>query len=251
MTDDDVVPAHAKPIIMRPWSIVRIIAGLKDETRRLIKPQPVEAGVSFGGEPQYRFESPRYDNGDGVHYFHTGRHAAERLLIDKVSRYKNDDVLWVKERVNVAGVPCQDRSATTCVVYPATREVRHYDPDNPKADSTGHVWWTYESDDPRLAALRWRSPLYCPRIAGRLVLRVEFVRVERVQEITPTNEAREGCAGERYATLWDEINRKRGARWADNPWVFVYRFHPIAGHEPERKRQALALLNEQWKAAGK
>ena len=86
---------------------------------------------------------------------------------------------------------------------------------------------------------RYRHARFMPRWASRLTLRVTDVRVQRVQEISPSDAVAEGVFGDgRYATapplpypvatfaeLWDSINGKRpGCSWASNPWVWCVSF---------------------------
>lgn len=63
------------------------------------------------------------------------------------------------------------------------------------------------------------------------------VRPERLQDITDRDVAAEGyhlpthfgqSTHEWFYDQWNAINRKRGTRWADNPWVAAYRLKRIA-----------------------
>lgn len=80
----------------------------------------------------------------------------------------------------------------------------------------------------------WRSPIYMPRWASRLLLEVEEVAVERVQEIDEGGAAAEGVVGNRHRVPvdafrdgWDALNAKRGYSWEANPWVWVVRFRAL------------------------
>jgi len=85
---------------------------------------------------------------------------------------------------------------------------------------------------------RWRSSRYMPRWASRITLRVEEVRVERLQDITDADAIAEGaqCAGVpaaitnrgAFAKLWVKINGPDS--WDVNPWVWVVSFS-VAGGE--------------------
>lgn len=86
-------------------------------------------------------------------------------------------------------------------------------------------------------AWRWRSPIFMPRWASRITLRVESVRPERLQEITPVEVRAEGvqyrrdldpCTDAASACVawwegWDRLNGKR-APWDSNPFVWRIEF---------------------------
>src|SRR5262245_18766882 len=78
-------------IIFKGQLVRKILAGEKTQTRRLIKPQP------DASDGWVRWESPRYDNGDGVKYFHTDDASAKRLLLTACTYGIVGDRLWVRE----------------------------------------------------------------------------------------------------------------------------------------------------------
>jgi hypothetical protein len=91
----------------------------------------------------------------------------------------------------------------------------------------------------------WRPSIHMPRWASRILLEVKSVRVERVQEISPSDAISEGVACEceefgkcaitdsclgsvrEFMTLWNSINEKRGYGWEKNPWVWVVEFEVV------------------------
>lgn len=99
----------------------------------------------------------------------------------------------------------------------------------------GPQYW-YKATEERSAPL-WRSPMFMPRAASRILLEVVSVRVERVQEISEEDAKAEGvCAIEGqplgdyrqpYAILWDTVNFRRGFGWKANPWVWCIEFKRI------------------------
>lgn len=81
---------------------------------------------------------------------------------------------------------------------------------------------------------RWKSPFHMPRKFSRIDLEVTSVRAERVRQISCSDCVREGIQDavpllrERFAQLWDGINRIKGYPLDDNPWVWVVSFEVIA-----------------------
>lgn len=93
-----------------------------------------------------------------------------------------------------------------------------------------------------------RKPsLHLPKAWARIWLEVDAVRVERLQDITYEDAVAEGlqranrqwCANDEggscfqypqqaFADLWNGLARP-GARWADNPWVWVVEFRRASG----------------------
>lgn len=104
---------------------------------------------------------------------------------------------------------------------------------------------------------RWRSPLYMPRWASRILLALTSVRVERLQSITAADAAAEGmtCPScghpevdktcgycddfrdkhrrpplvEAYAKTWDAIHARGDPAhaWSASPWVWVLSFRRL------------------------
>lgn len=152
------------------------------------------------------------------------------------------DTLWVRETFGVVpeslGKPFDPKTGEGCrVLYRATDG----DP-----DPDGWENW------------KWTPSIYMRPWASRITLAVTEVRAERLHEITDEGAKAEGITVDEdqvmesfaaglpsghyrsaFARLWDEINGKRpGARWDDNPWVWVIKFEVLgtsgaAGKRPE------------------
>lgn len=98
----------------------------------------------------------------------------------------------------------------------------------------------------------WRPSIHMPKEAARIFLRVTDVRVERLQDITEEQCAREGCngvftgTGEHIGSGWevtpqDEFNKLWDSTikpvdralygWDANPWVWVIEFERVDNPE--------------------
>jgi hypothetical protein len=103
-------------------------------------------------------------------------------------------------------------------------------------DENGYHHW-----EPGKSPVKWRPSIFMPRWASRINLRVTGIRVERVQDITPSDYRAEGINlsydakmnslqvepmyKARWVTLWNAINATRpGCSWDANPWVWVVEF---------------------------
>lgn len=204
-----------KPIIFSAPMVQAILAGKKIQTRRVIKPQPdidQDGWVSIS-RPSIMFPS-------------LGAFLKQR------SPYHPGDILWVRETWQETDV-CHAGGG--------------YDL---------HTKFVYRADFQPEEGVRtpekWRSPIYMPKEAARIFLRVTGVGAERLQEISCDDAIAEGtiewiceehksgtyidnamrgaaCAKpERaFALLWDSLNAKRGYGWDKNPWVWVIEFRRL------------------------
>jgi hypothetical protein len=82
----------------------------------------------------------------------------------------------------------------------------------------------------------WRPSIHMPRWACRILLEVTDVRVERLQDITPSQCIAEGAfreedkalgRGQEAVTAFAELWRTTGGDWDANPWVWVVEFKRI------------------------
>lgn len=225
---------------MRPWREIRgvrqpkergiifsaemvraILKGRKSQTRRVVKPQPVDHQKHCGCDwprGKYVFKGSRaypwpesFENG--------------RLSCPHGSP---GDLLYVKEAWRLWEGPSFDGFGEPLDPDIFTRSLKGADiewlksrPTEYRADTGG--------DGP------WRSPLFMPKWAARIWLRITDVRVERVQDISKEDTYAEGViypprawSIANFAELWDAINGKRpGCSWQSNPWVFAISFERI------------------------
>jgi len=142
----------------------------------------------------------------------------------KLPRYAAGDVLWVREAW------CKN--------------------ENPNSPNYGGYEYYADYEGAHCQSLiKWRSPIFMPREAARIFLRVTNVRVERLHDITENDARNEGVKDpydyqepsyydqprvrgmeinkSAFAGLWDSLNAKRGYEWDTNPWVWVIEFERI------------------------
>ncbi len=231
-----------KPIIFSGPMVKAILDGRKTQTRRVMKPQPKMLCDAL------YWKSPRYDNGDGVDYFHTvdtrgimsAWVAACPLSVDR---------LWVRE--TWADVNTEEGPA---ILYRASGNYQHWRDFStvfgedygagPSMDYDAYpgdycMWWTdLLNGEPDHG---WRSPIHMWRWASRINLGVAGIRVERLQDITGKDAIAEGIDLSNqhdsyvpenqihvFKELWDSINAKKHP-WSSNPWVWVVDFRRSNG----------------------
>lgn len=208
-----------KPIIFNTEMVKAILDGRKTQTRRVVKPQPPEDEYFEGPywyEPAIVNKQGELEPGNPV--FGISSTDGEWGI---KSPYKPGDILYVREtwakRIH--------------------SDNRYYY----KADNNLGAIFNREDD-------KWRSPIFMPREAARLFLKVTSVKVERLQDITEEDARSEGCidyhdkmgdgkfedviefdltARDAFSYLWDTLNAKRGYGWDANPWVWVIEFERI------------------------
>ncbi len=211
-----------KPILFSPPMVRAILEGRKTQTRRIVKPQPDEDGLSKTVEIHGH-------NGD---WFDTN----ERRYVCPYGQV--GDRLWVRE--TILNVPehgnfyyAADRKGVGYSVFEALL-------------SAGKA---YKKSIPSIHMHRW---------ASRIDLEITGIRVERLWDTSEEDAKAEGIieqfsqidrgwvdywpshGGEPYATakeayrdLWDSINAKRGFGWDINPWVWVVEFQSVQNSQAQ------------------
>lgn len=195
------------PILFRGPMVKAILAGTKTQTRRIVKPQPV----------------------DGDRIIHTAGGWEVGRLRDSENAWRDlkcphgkpGERLWVRETHS---------ARHGCVEYRADR----------KAESDAGLPWGHIYDE----KIRWTPSIFMKREHSRITLEITDVRVERLQDISEEGAIAEGtqepslCAlgGELaqaawterqvYSRLWNKINGK-GA-WDLNQWVWVISFKRVS-----------------------
>jgi hypothetical protein len=210
------IEVKERPILFSGAMIRALLDGKKTQTRRVVKPQPVD------GEPWPDARSCLEWN-DIVHDtdYYVG--------CEWCPYGQPGDRLWVHETWQINHV-MYDRGP-----IPKEHPVDFGQPVDLIYRADGEFDEQFEIDE---GGSCWRPSIHMPRWASRLTLEVTGVRVERVQQISvedmraegfqPNNEVsllwRETLA-ENFRTLWDEINPKHP--WDSNPWVWVVEFKRV------------------------
>jgi len=179
------------PIIFQGWGVQAILAGLKWETRRVIKPQPptVEAVRALAGAGYHWFTDGRGESGEwrvAGPVWAVKRYGYPRVI--RCPYGVPGDVLWVREG---------------WAIYPDADE-------NPVC--------VYRATDQKPDDVRWRPSIHMPRDACRLTRPVVDIRAQRVQDISTADIIAEGLSTtlrgqaavdhleEQWMNTWDGIN---------------------------------------------
>lgn len=194
-----------KPILFNTEMVKAILDRRKTMTRRIIKPQPKELIMYCYASSSNRRIGKWIDK------------TAEDLFTPPCH---GDDILWVREtwcNINKPGIAPEYYYLADCL----QPWVEDYDPSE----------W------------KWKPSIHMPREAARLFLRVNKVRVERLQDITEEDAISEGTKllshdgktiytkdyRNAFQVLWNSLYSKQGFGWDANPWVWVIEFERVDG----------------------
>ncbi len=207
-----------------------ILDGPKTQTRRVVKPQPLERETRCSNPFQWnRVESVG-------EFFDIMSDNPLGVFTVKCPYGNAGDRLWVREtwRLPVAF----DEQSPTQVADKAL-DAGYRRPWAPiKFEVDGRM------DNPHLlkdfggAWGKTRVSIHMPRWASRITLEITGVRVERLNAITTEDAIAEGIDSdggddahrnrssvENFRHLWESINGK--GSWATNPWVWVVSFKQV------------------------
>ncbi len=238
---------NEKPIMFSSNMVKAILNGTKFQTRRVLD-IPVAQGTKIHGlGNQELWDKVKRDwiFGDIDDYIKTNSEARIKERKDGGSwswqdwyecnreidtRYKKDNILWVRE---VYSTIFDDK------------QVGFY-----KADFTDEE---LQSRTP----IKWKTPIFMPKIYSRISLLVKNVTIERLQDISPEDCLKEGIEVaqhpilngfslyknydpksnnywipekvESYKSLWESIHKKKNNKesWSNNPIVSVINFERI------------------------
>lgn len=186
-----------RPILFSSEMVRAILDGRKTQTRRVIKPQPIDI-----------------DRIGGTFAASWNEKTAEVYEPFACKYGIAGDRLWVREAWRCfGGREYEYQQHQPSIRYRATEEL------------TGPDYGLGQ---------QWRPSIHMPRWASRITLEITNIRVERVQDISQQDAACEGVdfvnTGDfvtPFATLWDSINATRDGgkfAWTANPWVWVIEF---------------------------
>lgn len=118
-------------------------------------------------------------------------------------RWRRGDRLWVKEQACNLALPGYDEQ------------------------------WIYRADGECALppGVKWCSPLFMPKRAVRVWLRVERVQAEHIQDVTEEGAREEGYASRaEFVEAWDGMH-KAPDDMAGNRWVFAVWFELLEGED--------------------
>lgn len=212
----------ARPILFSGPMVSAILRGQKTQTRRTVKPQPVEL-MEDGAHTKYAWRRGLYA---------LRMYPSNSAMLAHCPYGTPGDLLWVRETWSVG--KCADGLSPTCL------HIGTWIKDN------GGCWYAAggEPAHPISPKGKVRSSLHMPRWASRLTLEVTRVRVERLQDISEADAIGEGmltvslpASGpstergkpsigsnprRRFEHVWSGINGTES--WAKNPWVWAVTF---------------------------
>lgn len=204
-----------RPILFSAPMVRAILEGRKTQTRRVVKPQPIDGNTKYPGVyPAREYMGPKMTGKWGAYLGESGADF-------HVSPYgKPGDRLWVRE---------------TWQAVQSWQEYGVWFRDEIDADGAAIEDVCYRADDPKPDEIGWRPSIFMPRRFSRITLEVTGVRVERLGEITEEDAIAEGSQpileppdggsaphAEGFRQLWNSIHGP-GA-WQSNPWVWVIEF---------------------------
>ncbi len=191
-----------RPILFIAPMVRALLNCTKSQTRRVVKPQPDEDGLSRPiGSPYWHDTSAR-------EYRCPYGQPGDRLWVREAFIHEPADYCWE------ASVSIPSRPSHT----------------------------TYRADcDGDTRGAGWKPSIHMPRNLSRIDLEITSVRVERLQDISESDAIDEGSfswAGEQdtpvrdllearlvYRHLWESINGQ--GSWDANPWVWVVTFRKV------------------------
>jgi len=232
-----------RPIIFSADSVRLIKAGLKTQTRRVVKPQPIwlADNLWFGQSDDPDIDevpNRRWWVAYDVFYddYSGGNEAGYVQWRGRNPYGEKGDYLWVKENAYIS-------QPNFCSQADATH------PDGRVVGYAADMGW----DAVRCATdygVKLTPCIFMPRWASRFQLQITEIKINRLLDITNTDAEAEGItqhrhenslkldiynecyshewdnrtSRENYLWIWNRLNAKRGFPAESNPWVWVVTF---------------------------
>lgn len=208
----------AKPILFNTEMAKAILDDRKTATRRLFKPYPPnDIQCPLG----YCTDGDKKDIGK----FAFGSHESGGKMVFYKPPCKKGDILYVRETWNHY---VHDVVGGSQKGY---HEEGYFYKASPEMKSSLPSFVEYHWGE------KWKPSIHMPKEAARIFLKVNDVRVERLQGITPEQAVREGTreqfpplAVDEFRDIWNSTIKKSDfARygWDANPYVWVIEFERI------------------------
>lgn len=181
------MPERERPIIMSERSIDQLLGDLKTVSRRpvTIRGQRPDWDVRLLPDAQGRPTGYFVDPATGEAWVRQSPYGGIGT------------VLWVRERYAVRA----------------------------EGGRLKYVYWADRRQEPPPGFGPWRSPIYLPRAAARLTLRVTNVALASLWRMHEGDARAEGYGSlAEFREEWDWLNARRGFGWATNPWCWVVTF---------------------------
>lgn len=212
-----------RPIIFSPEMVRLIRAGEKTQTRRVVRPSPRRVLRVNRSRPRITITAQVDD-------------ASRPRQIE--CPHTTGDILWVRESW---AATFQSGGVSNAPWAQADRR------DRTERRCTS-LWYEADSDLPHRSG-EWVSPIFMPRWAARLAVRIDAVRAEPLQDLSAFDISDEGLplrpvagvlpdGGTRsgdtdldpahmvFRARWNSIHADASKQWESNPWVWVYEFTP-------------------------
>ncbi len=240
-----------RPIIFSGPMVSAILDGRKTQTRRVVKPQPDEDGLTryagtltpWLGTSEREYSCPFGAPGD-------------RLWVRETWSAEFE---WPEDNGGISFNAWKEQPAAFRGLKSLNRLYFAADETIYGAGDGGGLDGPVGDKDSFPADLKWRPSIHMPRWASRITLEITSVRVERLQEISEGDAKAEGAAVQfrtvipvdgkpigatkaytipsshrgGFANLWDSLNAKRGHGWDANPFCWVIEFRRLAESKAE------------------
>lgn len=213
------------PILFQQEMVKAILAGLKTETRRIIKPQPIPEDVKMPVPVKDFVNQLKKKENLGYDRISTSG-TSKGFYLPKCPYGQHGDILWVREN------------------YMAVTS--HWE----GKEEHGYAYQASDKDWGKFA--KWKPSIHMPKEACRIFLLLKEVKVERLQDISENDAIAEGVSEIRwsqdvwkfpvyvsreltnhstdipasnFASLWQSING--ASSWYQNPWVWVLKYEVL------------------------